>query len=178
MKKFRTQEIRDLLNQVMHEEISFSRMVEVLNEMVREANEPCVEDIPVSKFKKGDKVRIKQGVSSETNESIRPFFLSSMDKLIGKELTVKYCSNGGIVACDGYLFSEDWLEPYVEELKEGDLAIFWDNEKEIAVIKSYDRSIGSEEDYFLHKDQNGFRWRNAIKFESKEQYERLIKGEI
>ena len=30
----------------------------------------------------------------------------------------------------------------------------------------------------LNKDQNGVNWKNAIKFESKEQYERLIKGEI
>lgn len=37
MKKFKTQEIRDLFNQVMHEEISFSRMVEVINEMVSES---------------------------------------------------------------------------------------------------------------------------------------------
>ncbi len=105
MKTFTTEEIRDLLNQVMLGEISFSRMVEVLNRMVSEA-----EDIP-------------------------------------------------------------------EKPKEGDLAIFWDGVKEYALIRFYDRPNESEE-YFQHKDQSGLDWKNAIKFESKEQYERFIKGEI
>ena len=30
----------------------------------------------------------------------------------------------------------------------------------------------------LNKDRSRFNWKNAIKFESKEQFERLIKGEI
>ena len=105
MKKFKTQEIRDLFNQVMHEEISFSRMVEVINEMVSEA-----EDIPA-------------------------------------------------------------------ELKNGDLAIFWDNNKEHAIIRFY-KKLNEREEYFQHKDQSGFYWKNAIKFESKEQYEKLLRGEI
>src|SRR5690606_20897077 len=44
MKKFTTEEIRNLLNQVYREEISFSRMVEVMNEMVDEKNEPQYKD--------------------------------------------------------------------------------------------------------------------------------------
>ena len=262
MKKFTTQEIRDLLNQVYHEEISFSRMVEIMNEMASESEKPnfkdgdflhsdwdnenitiifknqvgdnlyyhaskscflgvtvnndcywrdggdfriateeekqelldalakegkrwneekkCVEDIPVRKFKKGDKVRVREGVSSKTHNGVGPSFVDEMDKFIGKELTVKEYSSSGWVRfyeCD-YQFHEDWLEPYTDELKKGDLAIFWDNEKEIAIIKPYGRLIGGEEDYFQHRDQNGFRWRNAIKFESKEQFNRFIKGEI
>lgn len=105
-KIFTTEEIIGLYGQVTMGEISFSRMVEILNERVSEA-----EDVP-------------------------------------------------------------------EELKKGDLAIFWDDDKEFAALRFYEKSNGSEEDCFRHKDQNGFRWRNAIKFESKEQYERLIKGEI
>ena len=53
------------------------------------------------------------------------------------------------------------------------MAIFWDDYKEFAIIRIYDRSNESEE-YFLHKDTQGVNWKNAIKFESKEQYERLI----
>ena len=105
MKKFTTEEIRGLFNRVMMGEISFSEMVEVMNEMVSEA-----EDIPA-------------------------------------------------------------------ELKNGDLAIFWDNNKEHAIIRFY-KKLNEREEYFQHKDQSGFYWKNAIKFESKEQYERLIKGEI
>lgn len=261
MKKFTAEEIRDLLNQVYREEISFSRMVEILNERVSEAEKPnfkegdflhsdwgdenitiifknqagdnlyyhaskscyfgvaanndrywrddgdfrhateeekqelldalvkegkrwnaekkCVEYIPVRKFKKGDKVRIKDGISSKTHSDSKPNFVGGMDELIGKMLTIDCTPNDGYYyyGINGFIFPEHWLEPY-EELKEGDLAIFWDNEKEIAIIKPYGRSIGGEEDYFQHKDQNGFRWRNAIKFESKERFNRFIKGEI
>ncbi len=136
----------------------------------------CIEDIPKRKFQKGDKVRIKAGVSSKTHGSISPIFVTAMDKLIGKELTVEYYGNL-FVRCDGYYFLEEWLEPYVEELKKGDLAIFWDDYKEFSTIRIYDRSNESEE-YFRHKDQNGVNWKNAIKFESKEQYEKLINGEL
>src|SRR5690554_5075216 len=48
MKKFTTEEIIDLLNQVYREEISFPRMVELMNRSVSEA-----EDIP-EEPKKGD----------------------------------------------------------------------------------------------------------------------------
>ena len=138
----------------------------------------CIEDIPNRKFKKGDKVRIKAGISSKTHYNIDPEFVDEMDDLIGKTMTVdRYIS--GYVVCNeyGWKFHEDWLEPYVEELKEGDLAIFWDDDKEFAIIKFYDQSNESEK-YILYKDNVGFDWKNAIKLESKEQYERLIKGEI
>lgn len=170
MKKFKTQEIRDLFSQVMHEEISFSRMVEILNERVSEASEP--------KFKKGDKVRIKDGISSETHLDMQPCFMVRMDDLIGKELTVDGCVNGVVFTKEsGYHFHEDWLEPYVEELKEADLAIFWDELKEYSSVRFYDR-LNESEEYYQHKDHIGVSWANAIKFESIEQYERFIKGEI
>jgi uncharacterized protein YodC (DUF2158 family) len=323
MKKFTTTEIVNLLNQVYRGEISFSQMVEVINERVNEIDEPqykdgdfvvseagnilifrkkdedriydhayltrngtllirpeqptssgikrhateeekqklldalakkgkrwnaeklCIEDIPVRKFKKGDKVRIKDGISSKTHYNTIPSFVGGMDKFIGKELTVKNYSKGGFVKCDGYYFSEDWLEPYVEdipkrrfnvgdkvvlksgykksdglvyldvfdlfigkkitvagytdigsvffsdcpyifhedwlepyveELKEGDLAIFWDDNKDAAVIGKYSQfTVGQP---FPHSNHRGDIWKNAIKFESKEQYKKLLKGEI
>lgn len=263
MKKFTTEEIIDLLNQVYREEICFSIMVDILNDMVNEAEEPnfkegdflhsdwddenitiifknqagdnlyyhaskscclgvavdndrywrdggdfriatesekqelldalakegkrwneekkCIEDIPKRKFQKGDKVRIKDGVSSKTHRNISPTFLEEMDELIGTTMTVNGYTHENVYALckkTGWWFHKDWLEPYTDELKEGDLAIFWDNEKEIAIIKPYGRSDGGEEDYFQHSDQNEFRWRNAIKFESMEQFNRFIKGEI
>lgn len=263
MKKFTTAEVRDLFNQVMIGEISFSEMVEVINEMVSEAGKPnfkegdflhsdwddenitiifknqvgdmiyyhaskscyfgvavsddrywrdegdfrlateakkqelldalakggkrwneekkCVEDIPKRKFQKGDKVRIKDGISSKTHHNIDPSFVEDMDDLIGKTMTVdRYTDWENYVKCEGteYSFLEEWLEPYVEELKEGDLAIFWDDDKRYAVIKFYERSGGSEEEYFRHRDHNGSGWKNVIKFESVEQYEKLINWEI
>lgn len=181
MKTFTTAEIRDLLNQVYREEISFSRMVEILNEMVGEAEEKCVEDIPVRKFQKGDMVRIKEGISSKTHYNIMPVFIGGMDELIGKTMTIGGYINlkAGYVVCEesGCWFHEEWLEPYVEELKEGDLAIFWDEDKKYATIRIYDRSNESAR-YIRHKDHKGSVWANAIKFESKEQYEKLLKGEI
>lgn len=261
MKTFTTEEIRDLFNQVMHEEISFSRMVEVINERVSDANEPqykdgdflhsdwdnenitiiyrkrnwndlfyhvsksnsgglrfkkdaywpnnedfrlatesekkelidvlagvgklwnadklCIEDIlPKRKFKIGDKVKIKEGISSKTHRGEFPWFMGGMDELIEKELTVDVCANGIVcVEESGYNLHEDWLEPYAEELKEGDLAIFWDKDKRNAIIRFY-KKLNESEVSFRHKDQNGLDWVNAIKFESKEQYERFIKGEI
>jgi hypothetical protein len=178
MKKFTTEEIRDLFNQVMLGEISFSRMVEMINERVNEAEKPCVEDMPKRKFKAGDKVRIKHGVSSKTHHSISPCFAPEMDDLIGKTMTVdRYTIRDNYVVCNGsgWCFHEDWLEPY-EELKEGDLAIFWDSNKESAMIGKYDYLTRTNP--FMHKDKAGNIWTNAIKFESKEQYEKLIKGEI
>jgi hypothetical protein len=99
-----------------------------------------------------------------------------MDDLIGKTMTVdRYTDGGKYVACEETesIFREDWLEPY-EELKEGDLAIFWDN-----VSRRY-ASVRIFSHLTLHRyfDISGVGWDNAIKFESMEQYERLIKGEI
>jgi uncharacterized protein YodC (DUF2158 family) len=255
MKKFTTAEIRDLLNQVYREEISFSRMVEIINERVDEKNEPqykdgdfvvnefdsililketrdgfvfdhaylptygelvidkvagyggikrhatteekqrmiealaergkrwnadkkCIEDIPKRKFKAGDKVRIKHGVSSKTHRNICPWFLDEMDDIIGKTMTVNRYTDMGYVVCNEYdwKFHEDWLEPYVEELKKGDLAIFWDDDKNAAFIGKYGKFTAGRP--FPHSNHREHIWKNALKFESKEQYERLIKGEI
>ena len=140
------------------------------------AEKKCIEDIPKRKFKKGDKVRIKNGVSSKTHMEQYPCFVPEMDDLIGKTMTVdRYIDWNNHVKCEEteYSFPEDWLEPYVEELKEGDLAIFWDNvSQRYASVR-----IFSHLTFHRYFDISGVGWDNAIKFESKEQYERLIKGE-
>ena len=113
MKTFTKQEIRDLLNKVIMDEVSFTRMVEIMNERVSERVSE-VEDIP-------------------------------------------------------------------KKPKNGDLAIFWEEKKKYATIRIYDQSkeqSNESEEYVRHKDNIGSNWKNAIKLESKEQYERLIKGEI
>ena len=65
------------------------------------------------------------------------------------------------------------VEDTPEELKEGDLAIFWDDgEYTSALIRQYKRYE------WLYYDQYGDWWENATKFESKEQFEKIIKGEL
>lgn len=261
MKKFTAAETRDLFGQVVMGEISFSRMVEILNERVSESGKPnfkegdflhsdwddenitiifknrvgdnlyyhaskscyfgvavnndcywrdggdfrhateeekqelldalakegkrwneekkCVEDIPKRKFQKGDKVRIKYGVSSKTHRYISPTFLEEMDELIGTTMTVRGYTHENVYVVykeSGWMFHEDWLEPCVEELKKGDLAIFWNFNKGTSMIGEYDYSL--KDPHYPHKDKMGNIWANAIKFESKEQFERFIKGEI
>ncbi len=143
------------------------------------ADKKCIEDISKRKFKKGDKVRIKHGVSSKTHCNVDPSFVEEMDDLIGKTMTVdSYIDWDNYVVCNesGWSFLEEWLEPYVEELKEGDLAIFWDNIKKKAIIRVYKQfRMGA---YFPHQDHMESEWKNAIKFESKEQFEKLINGEL
>lgn len=68
------------------------------------------------------------------------------------------------------------VEDIPEKPKRGDLAIFWDDNKESAIIGKYDYFIGDV--LFSHRDYRGDEWKNAIKFESVEQYEKLLKGEI
>jgi hypothetical protein len=99
-----------------------------------------------------------------------------MDEFIGKKLTVEKYSSMGFVVTDGdyFHFAEDWLEPWSEEPKKGDLAIFWDcGDGDDAIIRLYDKK-----DHMYHSDNFGGTWDNAIKFESKEQFEKLLRGEI
>ena len=135
-----------------------------------------IEDIPQPKFKDGDKVKIKDGISSKTHRCISPYFTSTMDEFIGKELTVKEYTYDGFVVFDdyGYQFAEEWLEPCNDEPKKGDFAIFWDyDDKEYSAIHMYDRKGNSG-----YYDSSGIPWDNAVKFESKEQFEKVLRGEI
>ena len=142
-----------------------------------DADKKCIEDIPKPKFKVGDKVRIKDGISNKTHRDIYPLFTEPMDEFIGKEMTVEKYNRNGFVVTDAdyfeYQFAEDWLEPWSEEPKNGDLAIFWDYSKDIAIMRTYREKKG-----MLHYDSVGYPWKNAIKFESKEQFEKVLKGEI
>ena len=153
------------------------KMLNALAKVGKRWNEEklCIEDIPKRKFKKGDKVVLKSGYK----KSDVLIYLDVFDLFIGKPLTIRgYTDTGYVLFSDcPYIFSEDWFEPYVEELKKGDLAIFWNGVKKYATIRIYDRSNESAE-YLLHKDIQGLNWYNAIKFESTEQFEKLINGEL
>jgi hypothetical protein len=139
-----------------------------------------IEDIPQPKFKAGDKVKIKDGISSKTHKCISPYFTSTMDEFIGKELTVKeYTYDGYVLFNDdylGYQFAEDWLEPCSDELKKGDLAIFWDSGCLNPLIRLYYGKTGSGNS---HIDNFGIPWDNAVKWDgTKEQFEKILRGEI
>lgn len=154
-------------------EIKIPAGVEIIS-VTQHEDKVVIELIPQRKFKAGDKVRIKDGISSKTHKGVGPSFMDTMDKFIGKELTVKeYNKKGWVISYDshGYCFHEDWLEPWSEELKKGDLAIFWDSNKENATIRLYDRK-----EQGVYYDSISLSWTNAIKFESKEQYEKILKG--
>lgn len=67
------------------------------------------------------------------------------------------------------------LEDIPEELKEGDLAVFWDK-PEFSIIAKYGGLI-STGDGLLHLSSSGHTFRNAVKFDNFKQYENIIKGE-
>ena len=101
----------------------------------------------------------KEGVSSKTHNNIDPEFVEGMDDLIGKTMTVDSYTYD-YVECEGCFFSEDWLEPYVEKLKKGDLAIFWEEKNKYATIRIYNRpTINESEGYVRHKDNIGSNWK-------------------
>ena len=67
-------------------------------------------------------------------------------------------------------------EKLVEVLKEGDLAIFWDNNTEDAIIAVYKRY---DDDDGLYVDHNDLYWANAIKWDgTRQQYEKVLRGEL
>ena len=79
----------------------------------------------------------------------------------GKEIDGKY-----------YLVVE--VENEEQELKEGDLAIFWDYTSCEAIIAVYRGFLGGR--YFDHL---AMYWDNAIKWDgTKEQYEKVLRGEL
>ena len=169
MKTFTKQEILELYGQVTLGEISFSQMVEIMNKRVSEAEKP------IRKFKVGDKVTLKSG-SKKSNGLV---YLTDFDRFIGKPLTIRGYTDTGCVHFSDcpYIFEEEWLEPY-EGLKKGDLAIFWQFDKTQAVVRLFDNEQGGLFQIPTYVDNTGHWWANAIKLESKEQYERFIKGEI
>jgi len=66
-------------------------------------------------------------------------------------------------------------EKLVEVLKEGDFAIFWNDNTEDAIISVYKRL----DEHGCYVDHLGLCWDNALKWDgTKEQYERVLRGEI
>ena len=135
------------------------------------AEKLIVEDIPKRKFKLGDKVTLKSGYTSKSNLIYRSVF----DEYIGKELIViDYTEDGNVKCNSSFYFAEDWLEPYVEELKEGDLAIFWDDATLYPLIRLYH---AKQHNGNKHCDNFGAVWDNAVKWDgTKEQFEKVSRG--
>ncbi len=137
----------------------------------QESGRVIIEFAPKRKFKPGDKVKLKDGMLDKSGEY--PCFVAEMDVFIGKVLTVEsYTSEGYIFLNEvgDWVFTEAWLEPYSNEPEVGELAIFWDYSKDFSKIKIYKGR--SSKGYI---DHDNTRWLNAVKFESKEQFEKHIK---
>ena len=80
---------------------------------------------------------------------------------------------GKVIDGKNYLVVEVEQEP---ELKEGDMAIFWDSTPCVAIIAVYGEF---KEDENVHYDHRGMCWDNAIKWDgTKEQYKRVLRGEL
>lgn len=132
------------------------RIIEALAERGKRWNydKKCIEDIPKRKFKAGDKVKIKDGISSKTHRNINPNFTSTMDKFIGKELTVKkYSRFRQVEFCEddyGYQFNEDWLE-------------LWDDKSD-CIFKKGDRVIFSKDFSERMRNENGHFANNVKKY--------------
>lgn len=158
------------------------------------AEKLCIEDIPKQRFKPGDKVRIKDGISSETLRSAHTYISEEMDIYAREILTVNGYGFRGRVLVDecSCSFSEDCLElsnkstdwapapeDFKGELKPGDLCIFWENTRENAFIRIFEGKkeySGYSDDAYI--DNCGFSWKHAVKFESKEQLEKVRRGEL
>lgn len=149
------------------------------------ADKKCVEDIqkePQRKFKVGDKVRIKDGISSETDRDIKPCFVYNMDQFLGMIMTVRgYSQTEGYVECDGncYYFKEDWLEPWIDEIKVGDTVIAWgayDLDHKMAIIGVVNKiGGGGSSKYYV----SNLWYRDAIKWDgTPEQFEKVRSGLI
>lgn len=142
------------------------------------AEKKCIEDIPKRKFKAGDKVKIKDGISSDTHLHIAPGFTSGMDEFIGKELIVKEYSSSGWVAFYGddyeFQFEEDWLEPWSDEPKVGDWVIYWDS---IQTAKVGILACIRPNERYKYVVDDGDWWRYAVKWDgTKEHLEKIRKG--
>ena len=79
---------------------------------------------------------------------------------------------GKVINGKNYLVVKVEQEP---ELKEGDLAIFWNDYTEYAIIAVCKRL----DDNGRYVDHRGTYWFNAIKWDgTKEQYEKVLRGEL
>ena len=140
----------------------------------------CVEDIPKRKFKAGDKVRIKDGISSKTHRGEGPGFVESMDEYIGKELIVEGYDDMAFVKFleDGlqYAFDEDWLEPWSDEPNVGDWVIYWDRIQtaKVGILNC----MRPDKRYKYVVDDGGW-WEHAVKWNgTKEHIEKIRSGKV
>lgn len=74
----------------------------------------------MSKFKKGDKIRIKDEVSSETHRMMPPHFTENMNGLKGKVLTVSHITLNGYIIIEGdpWVLHPDWVTLVESEQKD------------------------------------------------------------
>lgn len=110
-------------------------------------------------------IPLKKGYRNNKNE------MKNMNTTLEIPEGSKATIQGKVIDGKHYLVVEVEQEP---ELKEGDMAIFWDDNSEearIAIHKRYDDDNG------LYVDHRGMYWDNAIKWDgTKEQYEKVLRA--
>mgnify|MGYP000989356452 CR=1 FL=1 len=101
----------------------------------------------MANFKHGDKVRIKEGVSSATHMAIPPGFVKKMDDLKGKTFEVYGADSRGHIIVQGipHLFAADWLEPACDAKKSSSV---WQETLEAieGLVDAIDELLTSETD--------------------------------
>ena len=130
----------------------------------------CIELISY-KFKVGDKVTLKPGISNSDLVYVVKF-----DKYIGKSLTIqKYTEYGNVSFKEiPYVFRQDWLEYYRNQPVIGDIVIAWPLKYEEKAIIGMLRGI--DDDYMTYHVGKGF-YTHAVKWDgTREQYEKILNG--
>ena len=161
-------------------------MIDALAERGKRWNKDkkCIEYIPKRKFKAGDKVKIKDGISSETQGGVYPYFEDFLDQYIGKVMTVKkyittdigeYIRTDEAKKGDHYFgFAENWLEPWSDEPKVGDWVIYWDS---IQTAKVGILACIRPDERYKYVVDDGDWWRYAVKWNGTiEHLEKIRKG--
>ncbi len=99
-----------------------------------------------------------------------------MDKFSGKKLKIEAITTSGMLLSNDWKFHPDWCAKVEvskpNKPKVGDLCIFWDEDKSNAVIGKL-TEIDNKSD-FPYEVANSIGYKNCIKFESMEQYNKFI----
>ena len=121
-------------------------------------------------FKVGDKV-----IVNKPQKVQYPAWVSNMDELHGKTLTVRNIGKEGYLCMNecGWNFHPDWcMKVEAPKPKVGDRCIFWDDNKSNAIIGKLTKI--NYESYCPYEVADVVSYKNCIKFESMEQYNKFI----
>ncbi len=121
-------------------------------------------------FKVGDWVLIKKPKDVGQKP---PYWVSSMDIYDRLLLEIEKINSYGHLVIDGWRFHPDWCTKAEAPKPEvGDICIFWDEDKSGAVIG---KLTSIDTSHYPYEVVDVLSYKNCIKFESMEQYNKFIK---